>query len=172
MVRGGAGRSRWWCVVRVAKPSGGRLPTGGHSKWTGVEPLVVYGAGGEAVRREAPPTGGHSKWAGVDLNHRRQCRRVYSPFPLATRAPTQKVDTLPARWARSENDIVRATSRSTAGPDDHGRRRRGLEQPLHHHHVEPLAELAADLPLGADLLEAEPACAARSTRRARRRCGR
>ena len=28
-------------------------------------------------------------WAGVDLNHRRQCRQIYSLLPLATRAPTQ-----------------------------------------------------------------------------------
>ena len=28
-------------------------------------------------------------WAGKDLNLRRQCRLVYSQFPLATRAPTQ-----------------------------------------------------------------------------------
>ena len=34
-------------------------------------------------------------WAGEDLNLRRLCRRVYSPFPLATRAPTQRRTTLP-----------------------------------------------------------------------------
>ena len=28
-------------------------------------------------------------WAGEDLNLRRRSRRVYSPLPLATRAPTQ-----------------------------------------------------------------------------------
>ncbi len=37
------------------------------------------------------------EWAGEDLNLRRLCRRVYSPFPLATRAPTQRGTTLPAR---------------------------------------------------------------------------
>ena len=40
-------------------------------------------------------------WAGEDLNLRRQCRRVYSPFPLATRAPTQRGTTLPAREVAS-----------------------------------------------------------------------
>mgnify|MGYP002684026627 CR=1 FL=1 len=34
-------------------------------------------------------------WAGEDSNLRRQCRRVYSPFPLATRAPTQERQRLP-----------------------------------------------------------------------------
>ena len=29
-------------------------------------------------------------WAGKDLNLRRRCRRIYSPLPLATRAPTQE----------------------------------------------------------------------------------
>ena len=37
-----------------------------------------------ASRRGAPPA-----WAGKDLNLRRQCRLVYSQFPLATRARTQ-----------------------------------------------------------------------------------
>lgn len=36
-------------------------------------------------------------WAGEDLNLRRQCRRVYSPFPLATRAPTQLCDSAAAK---------------------------------------------------------------------------
>ena len=41
----------------------------------------------------APPRGGASRgWAGKDLNLRRQCRLVYSQFPLATRARTQGCD--------------------------------------------------------------------------------
>ena len=46
------------------------------------------------------------------------------------------------------------------------------EHPLHQDDVEPAAELAADLALDADRLEAARARAARSTRRGRRRCAR
>ena len=39
-------------------------------------------------RRTDQPRPRVTQWAGVDSNHRRLSRRVYSPFPLATRAPT------------------------------------------------------------------------------------
>ena len=38
---------------------------------------------------DATNRAGEFAWAGLDLNQRRQCRQVYSLFPLATRAPTQ-----------------------------------------------------------------------------------
>ena len=49
---------------------------------------------------------------------------------------------------------------------------RSCHQSLHHHHVEPAAELAADLALDADQLEAAAPGAGRSTPRGRRRSGR
>lgn len=50
-----------------------------------------HGVGPAAPRprnvRTACPSG-TPWWAGEDSNLRRQCRRVYSPFPLSARAPT------------------------------------------------------------------------------------
>ena len=82
-------------------------------------------------------------WAGEDSNLRRQCRRVYSPFPLATRAPTQEAETLPVGLSPSE----------TAGAG----KRSGSQQALHDHDVEPTPELPPDLAFGADRLESDRA---------------
>ena len=67
-----------------------------------------------------------------------------------------------------------ATAAPSAAPRDGEPKVAGtdLQHPLHQDDVEPLAELAADLALDADELEAARARAARSTPRGRRRCGR
>ena len=43
----------------------------------------------ERATQRCPAGAGHLAWARKDLNLRRQCRLVYSQFPLATRARTQ-----------------------------------------------------------------------------------
>ena len=85
---------------------------------------------------------------------------------------------LPLRWFESNpaHPALRA-SREGARPiparaPRPAARACSSEHPLHQDDVEPAAELAADLALGADRLEAARARAARSTRRGRRRCGR
>ena len=50
-----------------------------------------------------PRRAGAGWWAGMDSNHRRQNRRVYSPFPLATRAPTQEPVTVAERVGSAES---------------------------------------------------------------------
>ena len=42
--------------------------------------------------QRCPAGAGHLAWARKDLNLRRQCRLVYSQFPLATRARTQGLE--------------------------------------------------------------------------------
>ena len=97
------------------------------------------GAKVSGFRPAAPPDGrGAGWWAGMDSNHRRQNRRVYSPFPLATRAPTLKGGTLAEQCGGSE----------WASPEGDGAHRLGSEHPLHQDNVEPLAKFSADFPFG------------------------
>jgi len=85
-----------------------------------------------------PPDGrGAGWWAGMDSNHRRQNRRVYSPFPLAARAPTLKGETIAERRLPSESDGLTS------------------EHPLHDDDIEPFAEFPANLTLSTDDFEAE-----------------
>ena len=85
-----------------------------------------------------PRRAGAGWWAGMDSNHRRQNRRVYSPFPLATRAPTLKGGTLAEHCGGSE----------WASPGGDEAQRLGSEHPLHEDNVEPLAKFSADFPFG------------------------
>jgi hypothetical protein len=44
------------------------------------------------TRFTATPTGNHFWWRGLDSNQRTQRERIYSPSPLTTRPPLQKID--------------------------------------------------------------------------------
>ena len=60
------------------------------------------------TREGTPLTRGSSQWARKDLNLRRQCRLVYSQFPLATRARTLGGTTIAA--SHGPPAIVRVAS--------------------------------------------------------------
>ena len=74
--------------------------------------------GEAACRRPASQAGHLHAWARKDLNLRRQCRLVYSQFPLATRARTQGSTTIAAgsvsRSCRASTWCPRSTSRRSA----------------------------------------------------------
>ena len=46
-------------------------------------------------------------WAGMDSNHRSLRRRIYSPFPLTTRAPTQDLNGDPG-GTRTPDPLIRS----------------------------------------------------------------
>ena len=46
-------------------------------------------------------------WAGMDSNHRSLRRRIYSPFPLTTRAPTHKKNGDPG-GTRTPDPLIRS----------------------------------------------------------------
>ncbi len=88
---------------RVYISGGARVPTYGQQRPRGAHhhfPTFHIPPATTNPGNDKPPAPRRSRrfpclatsqwWAGEDLNLRRQCRRVYSPFPLATRAPTRE----------------------------------------------------------------------------------
>ncbi len=86
--------------------------------------LMLYQLSYSRVVTRSPPMGA-IWWGEVDLNHCRQCRRVYSPLPLATRASPRRVDF--RSWRRDLNPQP-AAYKAAALPIE-PRQRRGLMSP-------------------------------------------
>ena len=69
-------RSTYWAISAL------------EANWLREEDSNLWPSGYEPDELPTAPSRDIKWWAGMDSNHRSLRRRIYSPFPLTTRAPT------------------------------------------------------------------------------------
>ena len=72
-----------------------------EANWLREEDSNLWPSGYEPDELPTAPSRDIKWWAGMDSNHRSLRRRIYSPFPLTTRAPTHFIS-----WCLSSFDFV------------------------------------------------------------------